>query len=139
METTRKFEISLYNQGFKIKAWGSTRAGLFMAFLKAILSASGSQFILEAETVERDFAVKADSAEALLVEFLNQVLAYENANNEAYDDVKFTLITDKQANGRLIGRPLRIKEEEIKAAKQQNLAIKKNEAGVWEAEIIIEK
>ncbi|MFH1620641.1 MAG: archease [Patescibacteria group bacterium] len=138
-ETTQKFEINIHDQGYKIKAWGSTRVGLFIAVLKGILSATGSQFILEAENVERGFEIKSDGAESLLVDFVNKVLTNENTNNEAYDDVKFTLITDKVANGRMIGRPVRAKEESLKSALKQDLVIKKNDEGLWEAEIILEK
>ncbi|HWQ99933.1 MAG TPA: archease [Candidatus Methylomirabilis sp.] len=122
----------------RIRALGTTRAGLFIAALKGMCAATTPRFTEGTERVERPFKIEAPDSEALLVAVLNEALSLSNANREAYEDVSFSLITDKKAEGAFVGRPVNGFEMQIKAALHPGLEVKKNDEGSWEAVVTFE-
>jgi len=58
-------------------------------------------------------------------------------HEEAYSDVKFTLITDKEAKGAFIARPGRM-DGPLKLAPDQQINPEKNKEGMWEAHVVLE-
>ncbi|MFH2231603.1 MAG: archease, partial [Patescibacteria group bacterium] len=129
----KKYEIIQHEAEVKIKATASTRVGLLSASLQGLLDASKPKYVENAEQVEREFSVSSDEFELLLIDFLSEAVNLSNANSEAYEDVSFDLITDKQANGKFLGRPVSGFENQIKSTSHKDLSVKKNAQDLWEA------
>lgn len=117
---------------------GSTRAGLLVAGLRGMFAAAEAETEIGAPQIERPFSIKAEDFTALMVEWLNQAIAASDEHNEAFDDVRFDLVTDKQAEGAFLGRKIKKTKTRVSAALKRGLDAVKNEAGAWEATITFE-
>ncbi|MFZ2803776.1 MAG: hypothetical protein WA001_00990 [Patescibacteria group bacterium] len=130
------FEIIPSDKGVTIKATGSTRAGLMVAAVKGATAAMDAVATDESsKEIERAFSLSTAAFAGLVTAVVSAVLASSAEHHEAYHDVKFSLITDKQANGAFIGRAANVKEP-LKLA-DQAIEPKKNGEGMWEAEIVL--
>src|SRR5690349_23404952 len=83
----------------------TTRAGLVTAALQGLMAAAGPRTSEMDVKSERPFSLSADDFGTLLVKFLSTAGKAAEDNKEAYEDVRFTLITDKKAEGAFVGRP----------------------------------
>lgn len=138
MSSTQRFEILPQTADIRIKAMGATRAGLLIAAVKGMSAATGPRLVEKSKLVERKFDVSSPDFPSLLVDVLNEAATLSDTNKETYEDVKFSLITDKQAQGFFIGRPVSGFATRIKAATHQELDVKKNELDQWEATIVFD-
>jgi SHS2 domain-containing protein len=134
----QRFEILPHTADIRIKATGSTRAGLMTAALKGMSAAAGPRAKEGVEAVERPFSLSADDFPSLLVDLLNEAVSLSDTHREAYEDIRFTLATDKKAEGAFVGRPIEAFETQIKAATHHDLDIVKNAEGQWEAVIVFD-
>lgn len=131
----KKFDI--LPDGAGVHAVGSTRAGLFTAALQgAFVSPEPMAGEDSEEKIERKFALQADDSGALMVALLEEAIRAASANSETYEDVSFTLVTDKKAEGSFVGR--RGKKPAIRGI-EGNPTIEKNEEGEWETTIRFRK
>ena len=136
----RQHEILSHTADVRVRAVGSTRAALIEAALQGMFAAAGPRTASveggePEEPVERSFEVKSADFPALLVDLLNEALFNSDTRHEAYEALRFTLITDTDAKGVFLGRPIAGFETQIKAATHAGLEAKKNEEGNWEATI----
>lgn len=136
--TMQRFEILPHTADVRIKATGSTRAGLMTAALKGMFAAAGPRMKEGAETLERPFTLSATDFPSLLVDVLNEAVSLSDTHREAYEDIRFTLATDKKTEGVFVGRPVEGFETQIKAATHHDLDIVKNPEGQWETVIVFD-
>lgn len=127
-----KFEILPHTADIRVRIMSSTRAGMLIAALNGMFYAAKPRLIEEAEETRRPFALKADDFATLLIDFLNEAVALSDANHEVYQEVSFDLITDKEARGAFVGRPVTGFETQIKGATFHDLKVEKNVLGDWE-------
>lgn len=127
-----RYEILPHTTDVRVRALGSTRAGLLVAALKGMFAAAGPRFTEGADRVERPFKIEAPDFASLLVDVLNEAVSLSDANHEAYEDISFSLITDKKAEGVFVDRPVTGFDTRIKAATHIGLDVKKNNEGNWE-------
>ena len=132
------FDLIASESGDRVKAVGMTRAGLLESALKGTFAAAGAQPPEEGEEVTRPFALRAADFDALIAAFLDQALRLSTEHGEAYQAVKFDLITVMEAKGAYVGKRAPIGEP-IKAVKKEGLKAERNEGGVWEVEIAYER
>jgi hypothetical protein len=127
----KKFELLPGGKG--AHATASTRAGLFTALIQGCFGAgeplAGQS---EDEKLERPFKIEAPDPAALMAMLLTEATREAAANGEIYDDISFTLITDKKAEGAFIGR----KGKAPKMCKiTGGMEIAKNEEGEWDVTV----
>ena len=132
---TSAYEILPHASDLKVKATGTTRAGFLVGAMRGMFATAGAKWVEDAPEAERPFKITANDFETLLVDLLGSALAASAANSEAYEDIKFTLITDKKAEGAFVGRKVSGFKKRIMAAAKHDLAIAKNETGAWESTI----
>lgn len=131
----QKYEIIPHTADMRIRALGSTRAGLLAAVLKGMFAAAMPRAVENGKACERPFHMKADDFSALLIDVLNEAIFLSDTNHEYYDDIRFDLITDKEAKGSFVGKSAGSFETQIKAATHHDLEVKKNNQGQWEATV----
>lgn len=129
------YDILPHTADMRIRASGGTRAGLLESALKGMFAAAGPRPGEGDASVERPFSVKAADFPALLVDFLNEAISQSDINKEAYEAVRFDLVTMTEVKGAFVGRPIQGFETQVKAATHGGLEVKKNEEGLWEAVI----
>jgi hypothetical protein len=88
-----------------IKATAGTRAGLLSSLAQGLFQGVFPEPDLAAPTVERPFDVSADDFPELIVKLFDAALTDAATNGEAYEGVRFTLLTDRVAKGMFLGRP----------------------------------
>lgn len=88
------------------------------------------------EKTERPFSLSAADFGTLLADFLAAAAEAAVEHKEAYEDVRFTLITDKKAEGAFVGRPAEgFKRPPTPAKGKPDVA--KNESGEWETTVAL--
>lgn len=92
------------------------------------------EYVEGSERVERKFSIMADSSEALLVDLLNEAVSLSDSFHEAYEEVVFESVTETEAEGAFMGRPVSAFEVQIKAVTHHNLEVVQSD-GKWEATI----
>ena len=115
----------------------TTRVGLVTAALQGMFTFVIPQKVSE-EKIERAFSVEATDSANLLANILDFALASATKNNEVYDNVRFTLITDKKAEGNFIGKSAESFTTKIKALTRQDLKVEKNLIGEWETTLVFD-
>lgn len=130
-----QYDILPSTDGVRVKATGSTRAGLLTAAIEGMFAATKPRWEEGKEETERAFSVSSAGFPALLVAVLTTALAAADANHEAYSTVKFTLITDTKAEGSFIGKSVSGVETRIASVTPNGLAVEKNADGAWETTV----
>ena len=130
-------EFEVLGKGDSILVRATTRAGLVTAALQGLMAAAGPRTSEMDEKTERQFAVFADDFGRLLADLLAAATEASAKHKEAYEDIHFTLITDKKAEGTFVGRPAKSFHDPIRKPKGM-IGVAKNEAGEWETTIAME-
>ena len=145
----KNYKILEHPADVKVQVFGKTKEELF---LNAML---GMMEVLKVKSkklkVKRKISVKSLDLNALLVDFLSEVLYLSQVNKEVYDDVKFskfspsTRLTARQAGSgqtileaELLGTKIESFGEDIKAVTYHGLEIKKNKKGLYEATVLFD-
>jgi SHS2 domain-containing protein len=123
-----------------IVARGRTRAGLYASAMQGVFALMRPGKIAEdTERVERPFGFEAETAEHLLARILNEAIAVADTHGETCEEVKFTLVTDKKAEGAFTNCGHTAFVAPAVAIHGEGLQIKKNDVtGEWEAVICLE-
>ena len=131
----KEFDL-IGDDGVKVRA--TTRAGLVTASVQGLMAAAGTRVSdnLDEPKLERNFSVSAADFNALLAQLLTMAAKSSVENKEAYEDVRFTLITDKKAEGALVGRPAKGFRMPV-ATLKLSADVAKNEGGEWETTIAV--
>ena len=116
-----------------IKATGGSRAGLLSSLAQGLFAAAFPEPDLSAPTNERKFDLKANDFPELVVELLDQAMKDADEHKEAYEGVRFTLLTDKIAQGMFLGRPSDVPLKVHTAV--PGFKAERNVQGLWETEI----
>lgn len=133
-----RFEILPHTADVRVRALGSTRAGLLVAALKGMFSVAGPKAVEGSDEIRRSFTLEATDSNALLILLLSTALTQSRAQNETYHDVTFTLITDKKAEGEFVGRPVASFEKLVTGVIGRGIDMKKNNDGNWEVTVTLE-
>ncbi len=135
----KSFEVLPHAMGASVRVLASTRAGLATAALQGVFKVADGHVDTESdEKIERPFSVDATDFPGLLKGMLDQALAAAVQNGEAYDDVRFSLITEKQMDGAFIGKRSKGFATTITSVKG-GMMISKNEADEWETTVVVGK
>jgi len=133
-----KYKILSHTADIKIQVFGKTKKELF---LNAIL---GMNVILKPEILSnrlgaiKKIGIKSVDINALLVDFLNEVLYLSQVNKEVYEDIRFVKFTSKELKGELIGKKIKFFGEDIKAVTHHGLMIKQGKKRLWQATVLFD-
>lgn len=132
----KNYKILAHPADVKVRAFGKTKERLFlnaMRGMSAVLKVKSKKL-----KVKRKISVKSMDLNALLVDFLSEILYLSQVNKEVYNNVKFSKFTDTELKGELSGNKIESFGEDIKAATYHGLEIKKNKEGLYEVTILFD-
>jgi SHS2 domain-containing protein len=141
----KKYEILEHKADLKIRAFGKTKEELFLNMLKGMISGLRPE-ILNSEAETQNIEIKSPDLEALLVDFLSEVLYLTQVNKEIYADIKFKKLTDPstgsgqvaELEGELTGQKVERFGEDIKAVTYHDLDIHQKADGTWEVTVLFD-
>lgn len=133
-----KYEILEHKADLKIRAFGSKKEELFLNMLLGMVESMRAEVKKTDEKTKRTIKIKSLDSQALLVDFLSQVLYLTQINKEVYNNFEFAKLTDNELDGKLIGQKVEKFGEDIKAVTYHNLDIHQNPQGEWEAIVLFD-
>lgn len=134
----KKFEILEHKADLKIKVFGKTKEELFQNALLGMEESMKVEITDKGGAAERVLRVKSSDFQALLVDFLNEVLYLNQMNKEIYKNAEFKKLSDTELEIQLNGQKIEKFGEDIKAATYHNLDIHQKKDGSWEATILFD-
>lgn len=121
----------------KVQAFGKTKEELFLNAMHGMVAVLRPQ-IRNTKSEIRKINIKSIDLNALLVDFLNEVLYLIQMNKEVYDGVKFYKFGDQELQGKLTGQKVESFGEDIKAVTYHGLEIIKNKKGLYQATVLFD-
>jgi len=86
----------------------------------------------------RKISISSQDETSLLIDFLNELLAFAQIHKEAYDVFKFTTFTPTSLQAEVEGMQLEEFSEDIKAVTYHEAEVRQNEKGEWETIVIFD-
>lgn len=132
------FEIIPHTADVRMRCSGSSRDALFhdaVLGTVAMMQPTGRE---GDKGVTRAIAVASPDTTSLLVDLLNEVLAWMHTRREAYTDVVFNEIAPGVLEVHLTGYVAQGFGEDVKAATYHEVEVKENGAGSWGATIVFD-
>ena len=132
----KPYEILEHPADLKIRAFGKTKEELFFNALKGMAESLKPE--IGEIIAKRTIKIISPDLEALLIDFLSEVLYLIQTKKEIYTNINFKKLTNTELEGELIGRETKRFGEEIKAVTYHNLDIHQKEGEVWEATVLFD-
>ncbi len=133
----RSFEILEHPADVKIRAFGKTKEELFLNAMLGMNAVLKPQEANNKKQVTKNIKVTSVDLDALLVDFLSEVLYLIQTNKEIYNEVKFKKFSDTELVGELFGQKFASLGEDIKAVTYYGLKIER-ENNLYEATILFD-
>src|SRR3989344_5370551 len=99
----QKYEILEHRADLKIRAFGGDKEELFLNAMLGMEAGLGPAK-LKTKSEKRKIQIKSPDLNALLVDFLSEVLYLVQANKEIYDEIKFIKFSDTELEVDLAGQ-----------------------------------
>lgn len=131
-----RFEEVEHTADWAFRAFGKTPAELFENAAYAMFALAGT-ICDDPPVLTRDVEVSGADRETLLVNWLNELLYWQETALETYDRFEILELSDTRLRARVHGRPLGEVKKLIKAATFHNLAIE-NDGGRWQATVVVD-
>ena len=131
------YKILEHPADVRVQAFGNNKEELFLNAMKGMVAVLRPKIKDKKEKIKNKIKVKSVDINALLVDFLSEVLYLSQVNKEIYTDVKFDRFSDKELGGELIGNKIESFGEDIKAVTYHDLKIEQKN-GLFEATILFD-
>lgn len=132
------FKILEHAMDLRIRVFGSSREELFKNALAGMASIQKKEIVDRKPTVKYPIFIESIDASAILVDFLSEVLALADTNQEVYFCVKLNEFSDTVIDAEIRGVKVNKFDEDIKAVTYHGVDIQQSESGLWEAEIVFD-
>lgn len=129
----KNYELIQENEVVVAEVRAKSKPGLLVAATEALYEAMGAAS--SGKEIERPFRVDADDFLGLLSGLLKEILRQSNENHEAYEGIRFRLITATQAEGDLIGHSVEQLQKEIGDIEVRTDELQKDEEREWRVTI----
>jgi len=149
-----KYEILEHKADLKIRAFGKTKEELFLNMLSGMSENMKPELQKPGEKTKRKIKLSSFGFQALLVDFLSEVLYLSQVNKEVYNKVEFREFSETEGkedksssspftaaweiDGEIFGQKVERFSEDIKAVTHHDLNIQQNPEGIWEATVIFD-
>jgi SHS2 domain-containing protein len=135
MEITAGFQEVEHTADWAIDVWAPTLEQMFEQAARGMLVLTGVELAPQARET-RQLDLLAIDLESLLVNFLNELLYWEESECLAFDDFHLT-IEGLHLTGWLAGAPIAVQIKEIKAVTYHNLMVH-YDAGVFRVRVVFD-
>jgi len=133
----KEYKILEHPSDVRVQAFGKTKEELFLNAMKGMNEVLKPK-ILDKKSENRKIKVKSVDLNALLVDFLSEVLYRIQTNKEVYNEVRFTKFSDTELEGELIGNKVESFGEDIKAVTYHGLKIIQGKKGLYKATVLFD-
>lgn len=133
----KRYEILEHKADLKIRAFGKDKRDLFLNTLLGMVSGLRPETINHKSEIRR-IKIKSLDTEALLVDFLSEILYLIQTNKEIYNKVKFIKFTDREIEAELFGQKVERFGEDVKAVTHHDLEVHQREDGLWGAVVLFD-
>lgn len=130
------YKILEHPADVRVQAFGNSKEELFLNAMEGMNAVLQPQ--RKTQNAKRKIKVKSPDINALLVDFLSEVLYLSQVNKEIHNNIKFTKFSDTELTGELIGQKIESFGEDIKAVTYHGLEIKKNKKDLYEVTILFD-
>jgi len=133
-----KYKILPHPADIKLEITASSKEDIFRGALE------GMAYIIQPNTSQKSVLKKEQieihslDINALLVDFLNEVLAKSDIYNSVFNNIKIEKLTDNSIKGIIEGKNVKEFSKEIKAATYHELNITQDKNGDWKAIILFD-
>lgn len=136
----KPFEILEHTADLRLYASGKIKEELFSNMLLGMSEIIKHREPGKEEDLPKREKISIDSADlnALLVDFLSEVLYLSNIHKTVYRKINFESFSDTNLAGEIFGRKVEGFDEDIKAVTYHQLEIKQGEDGYWEGTVIFD-
>ncbi len=133
-----KYEILEYKADLKIRAFGKTKEELFLNMLSGMSENMKPELQKPGEKTKRKIKLSSFDFQALLVDFLSEILYLSQVNKEVFFEAKFKKFSENEIDGEIFGQKAKRFGEDIKAVTYHNLEIKKTKNKTCEATVLFD-
>lgn len=134
---TKKFEILEHTADFKIRAFGKTKKEVFLNMLRGLAASQQPAALELAPNIEKKIKIESADGNALLVDFLSEVLYQSEINKEVYFEAEFSEFSETKLKGLIKGAKVKQFQENIKGVTHHGLKIKKRNSR-WQATVLFD-
>lgn len=132
----QKYEILEHTTDLQIRAFGKTKEELFLNMMIGMFRGARAEVRDERKKM-REVKIESTDEVGLLADFLSEVLALSDINDEAYFEAEFSKLTETELEAKIFGQPIEKIGLEIKAVTYHGIEIKKV-GDTWEAIILFD-
>ncbi len=136
-EVNEQYEILEHKADLKIRVFGKTREELFQNAMLGMFAAAVYEPEEASEAITREIRIESTDLQALLVDFLSQLLYFCETNREVYEKVSFGELSEKHLFSTLTGKKLKKMGVQIKGVTYHDLEVKQQK-DYWEAVILFD-
>ena len=129
----------------RVQAFGKTKEELFLNAMKGMNAVLKPKIKDKKQKIKNKIKIESLDLNALLVDFLSEVLYLIQTNKEIYNKIKFTKFSDPsnssgqaELEGELTGNKVSEFGEDIKAVTYHGLKIEKNKKGLYQTTILLD-
>jgi len=135
-----KFRILSHTADLRIEVLGKTIEELFenaAIALSTILYKKFDELKTRPAGPSEKIKIRSVNINALLVDFLSEILAKSEINRRVYK-VKSLKLKENELGAEIIGFPVDEFDEDIKAVTYTEVDIKQDEKGIWKTKIVMD-
>jgi len=133
-----QYQILPHPADVKLQITASTKEELFQGALKGMASIIQPQIPPKAPLVKENIEIQSLDLNALLVDFLNEVLAKTDITQVVFNKLKIRKLTDNYLQAEIEGQKSDYFDQEIKAVTHHGLEIKQNKNGHYQVTILFD-
>ncbi len=133
----KRFEEIPHTADWSFRAFGEDLRALFENAAHALFALQGARAREHAPEIARVVAVSAIDYEALLVNWLTELLWLQESQRETYARFHIEALSPTGLRAQVFGAPLAHLDKIIKAVTYHNLEIKQTAEG-WQATIVVD-
>jgi len=132
----KEYKILDHPSDVRVQAFGKTKEELFLNAMKGMSAVLRPKIKNQKSKIK--IKVKSVDLNALLVDFLSEVLYLIQTNKEVYNNVKFTKFSDQKLEAELFGNRVESFNEDIKAVTYHGLKIIQGKKGLYKATVLFD-
>ncbi len=133
----KNFEILEHPSDVKIRALGKTKEELFVNAMLGMVAVLRPKIKDKKEKIKNKIKIESVDLNALLVDFLSEVLYLIQTNKEIYNHIKFIKFSDAGLTGELTGQKIESFGEDIKAVTYHGLQIQQKN-GLYQVTVLFD-
>jgi len=131
------FEFLSHTADIRMRVRARTLAELFREAAEGMFEFLNAKIKMQNAKL-RKISISSQDVTSLLIDFLNELLAFAQIHKEAYDVFKFTTFTPTSLQAEVEGMQLEEFSEDIKAVTYHEAEVRQNEKGEWETIVIFD-